>query len=494
MHAHNLLYYFLALAAVLALYRRVLTPSWACVLALSFYAFDNTRATAIVWIANRNALLCCALSMYAVVLHLRGIEGDRRAGWTSPLWFGAAMLAGEGALGGAAYLFAAECCLARDAWRRRLVRLLPSAAVAIACLISARLLGHGVAYSGEYLDPLRDTSAYLAALPSRCLALLGAELAIFAAEWSNAYDLLLPGLRAFFIVVTAGFVLFWLVLFVPLLRRSASARFFAGGALLALLPAAATFPNGRTLGWVSIGVMGLSAQFFAEYVEGRAGRGWSLQLGAALLILLHLVAAGLGLPSGSLAVRDVGQLLQRIERTAPSDPSIRQRRVVYVNPPQDPHVLFLPAMRALQGIPRPEYQRWLATGMSPIALSRPSANSLELEPEDGFVHEQTERVTRRRPFTLGQRIELPGMRVQVLSLTADGRPKRARFEFERALEDPSYLWLVWRDQGFEPFQPPPLHGSLTIPRVDFATMLLGAEHPVTRALSALRPLTAARSR
>jgi hypothetical protein len=71
-------------------------------------------------------------------------------------------------------------------------------------------------------------------------------------------------------------------------------------------------------------------------------------------------------------------------------------------------------------------------------------------------------------------------------LTDDGRPQRVRFELERALEDPSYVWLVWRDQGFVPFTPPPLHGALTIPRVDFARMLLGRQHPVTRALDRLR--------
>jgi hypothetical protein len=481
MHAHNLLYFALALGAVYALYARVLTPGWAAALALALYAFDNNRAVAIAWIANRNALLACALSSYAVVLHLRAQDGARRARWASPLCFGAGLLAGEGALGAAAYLIAAECFLARDAPRARVLRLLPSALVALACLGTARALGHGVAHSGEYLDPLRDGGAFVSALPGRALALLGSQLGFFAAEWWNAYDLLLPGLRGVFVIVTLGCLAFWALLFAPLLRARAEARFFAAGALLALLPAAATFPNGRVLGWVSIGLMGLTAQFVASGPLRGVAR-----FGAGLALLQHLWLAPLTLPGSCWMVQQVGQLLERSQASLPLTAALAERRVVFLNPPQDPSVLFIPAMRALRAEPRPRWQRWLATGMSALSIARPGPNTLEIEPTDGFVREQTERVVRARPFALAQRIELPGLRVEVLSLTRDGRPKRARFEFERALEDPSYLWLIWREQGFEPFQPPQLGAAISLPRTDFASMVLGAQHPLARALSAIR--------
>jgi hypothetical protein len=491
MHAHNLAFFVLALVVVFRLYSQVLTPRWAAVLALFFYAVDPTRAITITWIANRNALIACALSSYAVLLHVRAIRDKRSPGWASPLCFGAGMLAGEGAIGAAAYLCAAELFFAQDTYRRRALRLLPYALIALGCLATARSLGYGVAGSGEYLDPLGDSAAYLHALPSRALALLGAELAFFNAEWWNAYDLLLPGSRKLFIIVASGALLFWAWAFAPLLRRSQSARFFCCGGLLALLPAAATFPNGRTLGWVSIGVMGLAAEYIASYALGptgsRAQRAVS-HLTAAFILLLHGMSGTLALPGGCWALHDVNVMLDRANSAVPRDASIRARSVMFVNAPQDPTVTFELPTRAFRGIPRPRAQRVLATGLSDLRITRIDAHTLEIEPRDGFVHEQTERVVRgARPFRLGERIALPGVEVEIMALTRDARPQRARFHFEHVLEDPSYLWLAWQNTGFVSFRPPPA-GAISLPKVDFATMLLGAGHPVTQLLSRARAI------
>jgi hypothetical protein len=491
MHAHNLAFFVLVLVAVYRVYAQLLVPRWAALLALFFYAVDPTRAITISWIANRNALIACALSSFALLWHVRALQGARVSRWASAACFAGGMLSGEGAIGAAAYLFAAELCLAQDAYRRRALRLLPYALIAVACLATARSLGYGVSGSGEYLDPLGNSAAYLRALPSRSLALLGAELAFFNAEWWNAYDLLLPGMRALFIALASAALLFWTVVFVPLLRRSANARFFTCGALLALLPAAATFPNGRTLGWVSIGVMGLAAEYIASYAaqpshDSRVKRTLS-RVAVVFIVLLHGVCGTLALPGGCWALHDVNVMLDRADSAVPSDATIRARTVVFVNPPQDPTISFQPPTRAFRGVPRPHAQRWLATGLSELRVTRLDARTLEVEPRDGFVHEQTERVVRgARPFTLGERIALPGLEIEIVALTADARPQRARFHFERALEDPSYVWLVWRDEGFVPFQTPALNATIHLPRTDFATMLLGAKHPVTQLLSSLR--------
>jgi hypothetical protein len=491
MHAHNLAFFVLVLVVVFRLYSEVLTARWAAVLALFFYAVDPTRAITITWIANRNALIACALSSYAVLLHVRAIKEQRNPGWASALCFAAGMLAGEGAIGAGAYLAAAELFFARDSFRRRALRLAPYALIALGCLATARSLGYGVAGSGEYLDPIGNSAAYLRALPSRALALLGAELAFFNAEWWNAYDLLLPGSRKLFIVVASSALLFWAWAFAPLLRRSASARFFCCGGLLALLPAAATFPNGRTLGWVSIGVMGLAAEYVADYALGPTGsrtqRAFA-HVTAAFILLLHGVSGTLALPGGCWALHDVNVMLERANSAVPRDASIRARSVVFVNAPQDPTVTFELPTRAFRGVPRPHAQRVLATGMSDLTITRVDARTLEIEPSDGFVHEQTERVVRgARPFRLGERIALPGLEVEITALTRDARPQRARFHFERALEDPSYLWLAWRNEGFAPFQPPAT-GTIRLARADFATMLLGAGHPVTQLLSRARAI------
>jgi hypothetical protein len=491
MHAHSLIYFLLTLLAAFQLYRHVLKPRWVAVFALFLYAVDTTHAIAVAWIANRNASIACALSMFAVVVHLRAQPESRRARWAAAALFGAAMLAGEAALGAACYLIAGELFLAKDALKRRILRLLPWALVALVCVGTAHMLGYGTAGSGEYLDPFHDPAAYLHALPSRCLALLGADFALAPPEWWNAYDLLLPGARQVFIVIALTALCFWAWLLAPLVRRSASARFFLCGALLSLLPAAATFPHGRMMGFASIGLMGLLAEYIGAYVEGAFAQLRFAGLGAALVIWLHVILSPLSLAGGSWAMHDVRLMLERTDRTVPSSESIRAQDVIFINPPQDPIVIFSPARRALLGIPRPHTQRWLATGLTEIRVTRIDARTLELEPTAGFVREQTERVARgNRPFEVDQRIDVPGMHVRVMSLTADGRPQRARFRFDLPLEDARYVWRVWLDENFVAFQPPPVSTSVIVPRADFSTMLLGTQHPVTRLLNRLRsPLT-----
>jgi hypothetical protein len=52
--------------------------------------------------------------------------------------------------------------------------------------------------------------------------------------------------------------------FWPLLRRSATARFWGGGMALALVPACATLPANRLLFFVGLGGMGLLAEFLTS--------------------------------------------------------------------------------------------------------------------------------------------------------------------------------------------------------------------------------------
>jgi hypothetical protein len=46
-------------------------------------------------------------------------------------------------------------------------------------------------------------------------------------------------------------------------------------------------------------------------------------------------------------------------------------------------------------------------------------------------------------MTLGQQVELTGMRAEVLALTPNGRPLEVRMQFTVPLEDASLKWLQW---------------------------------------------------
>ncbi|MBN2129528.1 MAG: hypothetical protein JW741_08525, partial [Sedimentisphaerales bacterium] len=58
-------------------------------------------------------------------------------------------------------------------------------------------------------------------------------------------------------------------------------------------------------------------------------------------------------------------------------------------------------------------------------------------------------------FCPGQRIELPDLRAEVLSVDQRGFPTEVKFDFAAPLEDASFSWLQWdwKPIGFGSYHP-----------------------------------------
>ena len=144
--------------------------------------------------------------------------------------------------------------------------------------------------------------------------------------------------------------------------------------------------------------------------------------------------------------------------------------LVLVNPPSDIFAAYVVILRASEGRPLPP-TRWLATGTSDVAITRTDERTLRVTPEGGFIPFVSERMLRRldRPFVRGQVIQLGGVDVTVVDVTADGRPADASSaRFDRALDDPALHWEAWHKSGFVPWTPPPVGARV---------VLAGAELP-----------------
>jgi len=491
MHAHNILWALLALVAAAALYRRLLKPRWVAVLAFALYALDDARAPAASWVANRNALIACVFSLWSVVLFVQGMRAPHArwshwARWASPAVFAAGLLASEGGVSAAAYLLAAALFLDEGSLLRRLSKLLPHATVGVAWLLLKSALGYGVAGSGQYFDPLGNPGDFFANLPARAAVLLFGQLSGSWSDLWDAYEVVLPGSSRLFLAIAATACAFFVWLLLPVVKRSATARFFAAGALFSVLPAAAAFPGDRMLTWIGIGAFGLLAEFVASYVHGQEERrlGWVL----GFVMVTHLIVAPLQFPLRAAGTANVGTILMDADRGVPSSDDVRQRTVVYVNPPSDALVCFAPFMRAALGIPRPRAQRALATGTGALKVTRVDARTLSIESKSGFVAAPTERMYRSRntPFAAGDRFVLPGLLAIVTSVTDDQRPAVVRFEFDRPLEDPELVWLVWQGKGYTSFVPPEPGATAELAEIDLLSTVLGADHPFVRFFAALR--------
>jgi hypothetical protein len=488
MHVHTVLWHVLTLVAARAVYRAIFGPGLVSNLALALYALDDARGSPVAWVANRNELVACALSLFALVWHHQGRQGRRAAAWLAPIALGAGMLASEGAIAVTAYLFAYTLLVDEGSLRARLRRLIPYAGVVVAWAALYRGLGYGIARSGLYFDPLRDPGAFLRTLPERFAMLWLAQLGGPWSEGWNAYPVMFPGLQyvvaALAVVVIAGS----LMMFAPLLRKDRIAQFWLLGAALATLPACGAFPADRLLPWIGLGGMGITAQFFVSYLASSAAERARFvpRLGAAAVVAMHLVVGPILLPLRAIGISQVRASIDRADETLPRDPSITRRVLVYVNPAADPFASYIPVTRAALGVPRARTQRWLATAASPVHVARVDDRTLRVAPEGGYMILPSEKLFRNtsdQPFVVGERIDTGGMLVTISRVTDDGRPAEILAHFDRPLEDPEYLWFAWKAGGYAPFTPPPIGASVVAPAADLVTVAYGPDSPVTKALA-----------
>ncbi len=475
MHAENVALYAVAIVAAGAVYRRFIQPAWLAGFALLLFAVDHSHGPAVAWIANRNAILALSLGLPILLLHDRW----RRDGWKPGRWLGVALLvpallAGESAVAVCAYLAAYAIHLERGSWRSRIEALVPYGVVVILWRIAYTALGYGVAGSGLYTDPGHTPLAFVGAVGRRLPFLLLGELALPQADLADVYEYIRPSSVAWML----GYAVVVLALLAAAAfrtwRRSATARFFVTGFLLAGVPVCAAFASDRLLLFVSVGAMGLVAEMIVTAI------GLGERVAAAFLVLIHLIIAPPFLVFRA-RTNDLQLWIDAGDKTIPRTPEIASKTVLIANPPNDLFVCYTPALRAVRGEPRPEHVWGLANVVERVDVTRVDDRTLRVRPEQGFFPHAAERMLRAdiRGLPVGSVVTLDEMTVTVTAVTGDGRPAEALFRFDRSLEDPSFVWLSWTRKGFAPWTPPPLGETAHLPAHDVRRAMLDIEDALT---------------
>jgi hypothetical protein len=252
-HLHSFVWFALTLAGVYALGRKLFDHRVAT-LSIAIYGLANFSGSTVAWVASRHAIVTAALSAFAVAIYVAGREDrdHRRAGLGIVVLI-ISLLAGEGALGGFAFLVVYEAIRARDALKTRLSYVGAASILAVVYLGFYSFLGFG-ANNGGYLDPLHAPGKFVAALPGRLLTLCAdAVLGAPSDYW------LMPAARPLLFVL--GLLGALLVFAVGKLGAGGrdecekrSLRFLLVGALLSGLPSAAGILGGRVLMIPGIGL------------------------------------------------------------------------------------------------------------------------------------------------------------------------------------------------------------------------------------------------
>ncbi len=496
MHIHSLLWYAGVVVIASFLFRRWngdAAGSVSAGAAAFIYAVDDAHALPAEWIANRNALVAAGFGFAALLCYDQARrKSSTPAAFAAPLFLALAIGGGEAAVAAGGYLVAYALFMDRGPLAKRLAALIPCTIVGIIWAILYRMNGFGAYGSAAYIDPGRQPLQFLNALLNRVPALLAGqwgglppELGIALAQWALPY---LTLVNLLFITVIA--IILW-----PL-RRDPVCRFYAMGMLFAVIPVSATFPSARLLLWAGLGAAGLIGRFFGalvssdlEFVE--SWRRIPSRLLAGFFILTHGVMAMVTFPLTAIIFTGFGRMVDRIGNTFPDRDNWEGKTAIAVNMPTGLMLSYVSTARALQNKTAPSQYRVLGSSNYPMLVSRLDERTLRVMPERGFVpppgtpdpaapeirppaiapvyvigmFDQLVRDFETHPFKPGERISLTGLDINITRVNEAGRPLEADFVFERPLEDDSFLWLRWDENGFLPFSLPAVGQSVTLPAV-----------------------------
>jgi hypothetical protein len=435
--------------ALTLLYRELLTPAWVAALAALLYAIDDAHALPAVYLANRNALIACFFGVLSLLYQQRGRPG------ASSLFLALALCAAEIGLGTLAYLGAYALFLDKGTLLQRLLRLWPQGLVFLAWAAIYSVGGYGSSGSGFYIDPLQNPAAFLGNALGRMSVLLMGQWTIVPA------DLAVSGnTGADWLWLTLPLILALLAFFTPLLLRNASARYWALGSLLALVPVSATGPQNRLLFFVGIGAMGLLAQFVhgvftrdAKLPQQRWWR-WPALGFAGLMLRSHLLLAPL---IGLMFVdfqRQSSEKMVAALHSAPHDTEISEQQLVVLNPPDYVYLVSaITPFKILHGESAPRQLRTMATGAADMNIERVGERTLEVSLTRGLFPTTFSRYYRSasQPLLQGETVSLEGMTVTVMQLNEQGDPAVIRYRLDVPLEHRSLRWVRFRDGQYEPW-------------------------------------------
>jgi len=495
MHAQNIAWYAAAVFLAATLYRKIAVSAGGCDLreksaggsvqlkmqagvcaaglAACLWLLDKNTYVPVMYVANRGFIISLVFGLLCLRAHLRWRTGKSIAWmWLSVLCLLLSLLADEGGASTLAFLMAYALVLDPGGWRARFTSLLPAAVVVIGWRAVYVGCGFGVRNFPGYVDPGYAPFLFLKDLVPRVIGLLGGQLTGIPPELTMALNAKWQTILA---LLFAGFSLICAVVFLPVVRRDATARFWAVMMLLALVPAATVAPLTKNLGFVAVGAFGMIASFLVGFAAPRERAAMPGLLRAmSWCVAVWLVAAHV---AGALGCRIV------LARASPSIPvraalacdfacprEIGGRDVVVIN---DPTVMsaFVPFDRAYRGKPLPRSMRILVPGSIPFDVSRPDASTLILKakksdlftcPAVGPIHPcyvckaVNDFLFGERVWKTGDRVTGKGFVAEILEVSPGGAPRSVAFHFGEPLESDGMVWLFfdWRRLAHLPFVPP----------------------------------------
>ncbi len=461
MSLHSILWYALMVTAAYHFFKRLLPGRAPVILATFFFALNVSHVQALIWVANRTALLTATFAALTLLLHHRWrSEGNLSMGLLAMLTLILGFFSGEAALATCAFLFSYTLFMDRKPGLIRFTVLIPYAVIAFVWFALYKSAGHGSSGTSFYLDPGDNLPYFLVSLIKRYPLLL-------FTQWSGIPVEFLPraidGPAWSVVFMSASFFALITVLLWPLLKCNASARFLFLGILLALIPACTAPPQSRMLVLTNIAAAGLLAQFLLAWSNNNNSivRSGAAAAACAFLWIMHGIIHPLAFIAVSISTPMVSsaETLESINNL-PMPEIPHSQQIVYVNPIKVPHLAYQVLLKRYLDEATPEKNYSLTGSPGPYTITRQDEYTLTIASDIGFTtHTGTYPLLFRsfdNPVKAGEQFTTGDIEITVLAVDRFGIPKKARYVFDKPLEDSKWLWMQWsgKDHKTKTYQPP----------------------------------------
>lgn len=475
LHVHNICWYGLLVYLLGRLYRMLDADPVRTGLATLIFAVSSLHVFIVAWLAARNQLVAaCFAVMTVMAYHQWRTRRSPLHGALAALTLVLGLLSAEAAIATVGYLAAYALVYEQDApWPRRLLALLPFLVIVVAWRVGYTHMGYGSSGSGAYIDPganlPRFGLALLMRLPTLLLAqLFGASAAVFNDMPYHTKQLYAAGAVATVLLCigTGQYFKLW---------ASRQARFFALGALFALVPVCAAEPSDRLLLNAEIGLSAVFAVLFMQFAARRHQHSgpvsWGAKTVVMLLMFVHLVMFPLMATGMALILSRITKPTTHDEPLSLPDASPGSRQhVILLNPPAPMLLYYFPAIRSYFGLHNPASIQALAAGIQSFTLTVLDERTIRLSgPRFG---DSMSRDFHTLPFKAGDTVHAGNFDVTIEEVTPEGMARVARFRFAVPLGDASLGFYAWGENGgYVPFALPAVGQSIAVPKVDLGKMV-----------------------
>ena len=481
MHLVNVLWYVLALLAIGFLYKSLALNRSVIFLALLLIILDLSVFQVVSWIASRSMLMLIAFGFFSIAAyHLAEIKKEYALHWyiASLVSFSAALLSAEGGVAIAGYLGAYCFTLDKRQWQKRVLALLPFAAIVIIWRLYYQSHGFGAFGVDFYLDPVREPLIFLHAAfyryPGNFFELwTGIDITsgqiradirqYFAIAGVMVFSVLAYSLRSF--------------LFGHLRSEHQALGFLALGCLFSLVPGLSVALSPRVMLLPNVGFAVLLAYGFlllplTVYKKAMLERSLMVFMNSYTL-LSHIILSFIF--AFTLWYSTVDFSNEKIMARGNVDLGVQNhadKSIIVINAPRPFWMSFIPYELAYKNQPLPKSVRVLSSAFYPINVERITGQRLllsshpafQLDPEYLRPYEQQEQAhyafltqqllglnrSAREPWRLNVSYEFADLTITIKALNK-GKPSQIQVDFNLPADQLRFVYWDMQNKAYQSF-------------------------------------------